>query len=85
MSLEQRVANLEQALSDTRMDVRTLHRKLKELTDSQKILAMEIDLARERADRDRRIQALELENALLRFEQRLRSNPQEKPSATQPR
>lgn len=82
LSLMQRVARQEEAATELRQEVKELNEKLDQLTQIVQHLAFEIVRDRDKAERDREIQRLQLENALMRSERGLppgnqKTGPQE--------
>jgi predicted RNase H-like nuclease (RuvC/YqgF family) len=70
-SFTQRMKDQDEEISSLKARVGELGDRLDELTAAVKHLAYEVAKDRETAVRDREIQRLQLENALLRFERRL--------------
>jgi hypothetical protein len=70
-SLMQRVEKQEEANKELRQEIKELNQKLDQLVDIVQRLAFELLRDRENAERDREIQRLRLENALLHFERGL--------------
>lgn len=70
-SLVQRVTRLEESVAALRTETRDLNERVDELAGILQGIAFEMVREREKAERDREIQRLRLENALLRFERRL--------------
>ncbi len=70
-TLTQRLQQQEDATKELRQEIRDLNQKVGQVSDLLQRLAFEFQRDREKSERDREIQRLRLENALLHFERTL--------------